>query len=154
MTPDIKTERDLFEWLKRRRSDGMWQRIEASTGEGIPDVNVLLPQRNHLPLEPWLELKIGRLQGLKTEKPIVVFKWRKAQRAWSMGREAKQGQVAVVIWIRHPAPALVPLVVVSPRLLHKHVQPHGALDKEYWEADYGWLNRCCHHLLAHLLHYV
>jgi hypothetical protein len=50
------TEKDLYEkWLKKQAPSAHWQRIEAHTGTGVPDVNVC--RNGH---EIWCELKIGK----------------------------------------------------------------------------------------------
>jgi hypothetical protein len=63
------------------------QRIETSTGSGVPDMNVC-----HKGIEMWLELKVY------TGGRVLI---RREQHAWSLRRSFAGGSVNVVAW--HPS---------------------------------------------------
>lgn len=79
----LLTESNLYQWMRTRVPEAHWQRIESSTGQGIPDVNVCWKG-----FEVWWELKVcvGNIIDL-----------RKEQRAWLIRRWKTGGRCGVCI---------------------------------------------------------
>lgn len=86
----MRTERDLYNWL-RSNLHGHWQRIETTTGSGVPDVN-----RCHKGVESWFELKVHTGPAIilpeKAEK-----KARGAQVGWMKERSAHGGRCFLLL---------------------------------------------------------
>ena len=79
MTPEVK----FYQWLVRGTPSTLhWQRIETTTAQGVPDVNLFIPEAGEI----WLELKMA--------KPSTVL--RPQQNAWIKKRMFLGGKVAVV----------------------------------------------------------
>ena len=87
----MKTEAEVFKYLKRKLPQVDWQRIEAWVGAGVPDVNGAFqwpPNGDGGAFEIWCELKVCRLKTFKTEGL-----WRPAQIAYITRRSCIIGNV-------------------------------------------------------------
>ena len=78
------TERDLYDRLRGRLKDIHWQRVETTTGSGVPDVNGC-----HAGAEFWVECKVTHGWSL------VI---RDSQTAWITRRVGQGGRVRVAVW--------------------------------------------------------
>ena len=88
-------EAQLWNKLKKSTENRVdWTRIEARVGAGIPDVNGVFDDDTRL--EVWIELKICKTIGFRTQKL-----WRPAQIAWQTKRSKKM----LNVWnlVAHPS---------------------------------------------------
>lgn len=84
MTPEVK----FYRWLVRGTpSTWHWQRIETTTAQGVPDVNLYIP---HLG-EVWAELKMAN--------PSTVL--RPQQNAWIRKRQILGGNAIIMARKKH-----------------------------------------------------
>lgn len=81
MPPEVT----FSKWLKRNFPDWDIQRIETTTGAGIPDAHIAIPDEP-LTIELWAELKTH---------PITNVQLRKQQYAWLNKRASKGGNAWV-----------------------------------------------------------
>ena len=88
-------EAQLWNKLKKSTENRVdWTRIEARVGAGVPDVNGVFNDDTRL--EVWIELKICKTIGFRTQKL-----WRPAQVAWQTKRSKKM----LNVWnlVSHPS---------------------------------------------------
>lgn len=78
-------ERKFWMWLRQKTPMVHWQRIETTTGPGVPDINGC-----YMGKDTWIELKINI-----PKKGVLL---RKEQYAWITKRNMKGGRIYVLAW--------------------------------------------------------
>lgn len=85
-------EAKFYQWLKRTFSRWDFQRIETTTGLGVPDVHICAYQgTDKVPVEFWAELKALPLTNVQIRKYQFAFMARRpGANCWVINRDPKQ----------------------------------------------------------------
>lgn len=123
----MKDEQKFYQFLRKKLSGADLQRIETTTGSGVPDVNAICRS-----VETWLELKVVLPRGILL---------RPEQYAWGMRRAKHGGKCMVLAWDKdndivliHLFPFITIEAISSKKYLKIVSTPHtflGCKDEEW-----------------------
>lgn len=93
-------EKVFYEWLKKTFPHWDFQRIETSTGSGVPDCHIVAvdPDSKDPPQEFWAELKAlpkTNIQIRKEQYSWIEKRSRKGAQTWIFNRDPKNKTVQV-----------------------------------------------------------